>query len=74
METVSDKSRLVALLLCIFIGVLGVHRFYVGKVVTGIIQIVTIGGFFGIWALIDLIMIIVGNFKDCKGRSLTNWE
>ena len=45
----AQKSWVVALLLCFFLGGLGVHRFYVGKVGTGILQIVTVGGFFGIW-------------------------
>jgi TM2 domain-containing membrane protein YozV len=65
-----QKSWIVALLLCFFLGVLGVHRFYVGKVGTGILQIVTVGGFFGIWVLIDFIMILVGSFKDKQGQAL----
>ena len=69
---VSDKKRLVALLLCFLVGPLGVHRFYVGKVGTGIFQIVTFGGFL-IWVLIDLIMIIVGSFTDKQGCKLENW-
>ena len=68
----SEKSRLVALLFCIFLGPLGVHRFYVGKVGTGILQLVTFGGF-GIWALIDLILILVGTFRDKQERLLINW-
>ena len=65
-----QKSWLVALLLCFFLGFLGVHRFYVGKVGTAILQIVTIGGFFGIWVLIDLIMILIGKFTDKEGQAL----
>ena len=72
MAAVSDKKRLVALLLCLFLGVLGVHRFYVGKAGTGILQIVTLGGF-GIWVLIDLIMIILGKFSDKEGNVLETW-
>ena len=68
----SDKSRTVALLLCIFVGVLGIHRFYVGKVGTGIIWLLTLGCA-GIGVLIDLIMIIVGSFKDKAGAPLTRW-
>ena len=69
---VSDKSRLAAALLCWFVGVLGVHRFYVGKIGTGILMIVTLGGL-GVWALIDLIVILVGSFRDKSGKALQNW-
>ena len=73
MAEVSEKKRLVALLLCFFLGGLGVHRFYVGKTGTGILQIVTIAGFLGIWVLIDFIMIIVGKFTDKQGKVLETW-
>jgi hypothetical protein len=69
---VSDRSRLAAALLCFFVGVLGVHRFYVGKVGTGILQLLTVGGL-GIWALVDLILILVGSFRDKQERLLINW-
>lgn len=62
----SQKGFVPALLLCLFLGPLGVHRFYVGKIGTGILMLLTAGGL-GIWALIDLIMIIVGAFKDKAG-------
>ncbi len=68
----SDKKILPAFLLCFFFGVFGVHRFYVGKVGTGILQLVTLGGL-GIWALIDFIMIIVGAFTDKQGNKITQW-
>lgn len=64
-----EKSGIVALLLCFFVGFLGIHRFYVGKVGTGILQIITFGGF-GIWVLVDLIMIILGKFEDSNGVAL----
>lgn len=69
----SPKSRLAAALLAFFLGGLGVHRFYVGKIGTGILIIVTIGGFFGIWVLIDFIMILIGSFKDKEERYVANW-
>ncbi|WP_347354731.1 NINE protein [Intrasporangium sp.] len=69
---VSPSSRLAATLLCLFLGPLGVHRFYVGKVGTGILQLLTVGGL-GIWSLVDLIIIIVGQFRDVQGRLLVNW-
>jgi len=62
----SEKGFVATLLLCLFLGGLGVHRFYVGKIGTGILMLLTLGGL-GIWVLIDLIMIIVGSFKDKGG-------
>lgn len=69
---VSPKSRLVALLLCFFLGPLGAHRFYVGKIGTGVLMLLTLGGC-GLWMLIDLIMIVVGAFKDQQGRPVFRW-
>jgi TM2 domain-containing membrane protein YozV len=68
-EGKSEKSNVTALLLCLFLGALGVHRFYVGKIGTGVLQLVTLGGL-GIWALIDLIMIIMQKFTDGEGNTL----
>jgi len=68
-EGTSDKEWLPALLLCIFLGGFGVHRFYVGKTGSGIAQLVTFGGC-GLWSLFDLIMIAVGKFTDAEGRTL----
>ena len=65
----SPRSRLVAGLLCFFFGLLGIHRFYVGKWGTGLIQLFTGGGFV-IWAVIDLFLIIFGLFTDAEGRRL----
>jgi len=69
---VSPKSRLVATLLCWFFGIIGVHRFYVGRIGSGIAMIFTIGGL-GIWALIDLIVILCGEFKDDSGLKIQRW-
>jgi len=69
---ISPKSRLVALLLCFFLGYFGAHRFYVGKIGTAILMIVTIGGC-GLWVLIDLILIVAGIFKDSEGRRVFRW-
>ena len=70
---VSPKSRLAALLLCFFFGVLGIHRFYVGKAGTGVLWLLT-GGLAGIGALVDFIMIICGSFTDKAGLMVKNWS
>lgn len=69
---ISERSRLVALLLCVFLGALGIHRFYVGKIGTGILWLVTLG-ILGIGALVDLIMIAIGDFKDKDGKVVRDW-
>lgn len=65
----SAKSKVVALLLCIFFGVLGFHRFYVGKIGTGIIYLFTAGAF-GIGWIIDIVSIATGSFTDNYGGVL----
>lgn len=71
--SVSERSRGVAAILCLLLGPLGVHRFYVGKVWTGLLIILTVGGFLGIWPVIDLIVILLGRFRDKHRRRLRNW-
>lgn len=68
----SEKRILPALILCFFVGFLGIHRFYVGKVGTGILWLFT-GGIFGIGVLIDFILIVVGSFKDSNGNVINQW-
>ena len=68
-EQKSPKSNVVAFILCFFIGALGVHRFYVGKIGSGVAQLLTLGGLF-IWSFIDFIMIICGKFTDKDGKTL----
>ncbi len=63
------KSKIVTLLLCMFFGMFGVHRFYVGKSASGFVQLITFGGC-GVWTIIDFIGIIVGFFKDKNGNDL----
>jgi TM2 domain-containing membrane protein YozV len=58
----SDKSQIVALVLCLFLGIIGIHRFYLGYPIEGVIMLLTLGGC-GIWALIDLIRILSGTLK-----------
>lgn len=67
-----ERNRwLTCLLLCWFLGPFGAHRFYTGHIGLGILQVLTLGGC-GVWALIDLIIIIAGNFKDSEGNIIKN--
>jgi hypothetical protein len=66
---VSEKSWLVALLLAVFVGALGIDRFYVGHIGLGILKLITCGGL-GIWALIDIILIAVDRIRDKDGLPL----
>jgi len=72
-EGVSPRSRLIALILCILVGFLGIHRFYVGKWGTGVLMLLT-GGLLGIWVIIDIILIAVGAFRDKENRPVLNWS
>lgn len=62
----SPKSYAGTLILCVLLGGLGIHRFYVGKIGTGILMLITLGGL-GVWALIDFIIIACCHFQDKKG-------
>jgi uncharacterized RDD family membrane protein YckC len=66
---VSNKSKSTTFLLCYFFGVLGIHRFYLGKFITGLLMLITAGGLC-IWWLIDLYLIVTGRLKDKHGDSL----
>ena len=66
---VSDKSWVATLLLCVFLGAFGAHRFYTGHTGIAVVQLLTLGGC-GIWTLIDLIMILTGGLKDSAGLPL----
>ena len=74
----SEKRAFIAFLLVFFFGVLGLHRFYVGKVGSGIAMLVltfTLVGVVvsGVWAFVDFITILASSFRDADGRKLTNW-
>ena len=69
----NQKSYLVTWALAQFLGTLGIDRFYLGKIGTGILKLITAGGF-GIWALIDLILVLTGNTTDKEGRPLDGFE
>jgi hypothetical protein len=72
-DTISRKSRTATLLLGIFTGFFGGHRFFVGKTGTGILQALTLGGL-GFWWLADLIVIGTGEFTDITGRRVVRWN
>jgi TM2 domain-containing membrane protein YozV len=57
----------------VLLGYLGVHRFYVGKIATGVIWLLT-GGLFGIGYIVDIIVIALGNFTDIDGNRLVFWD
>ena len=63
------KDWLTTLLLCFFLGPLGIHAFYAGNTVSGVIQLLT-GGVCGIWTLVDFILILCGKYTDGEGRPL----
>jgi TM2 domain-containing membrane protein YozV len=73
MAPVSDKSRGIAFILALVLGVFGAHRFYVGKIGTGILMVITVGGL-GIWYLYDVVMVASGEFRDADGLRLTRWD
>ena len=70
---VSNKSFLVTWLLSLLIGVFGVDRFYLGKVGTGLLKLFTLGGL-GIWALIDLILVLTNKTRDKQGLPLQGYD
>jgi TM2 domain-containing membrane protein YozV len=71
-STISDKKRLLATIICAGFGIFGAHRFYVGKSISGFLQLFTIGGL-GIWYVTDFLIILFGEFTDREGRKIKEW-
>ena len=73
-ERFSEKSRLILLLLCIFLGVFGAHRFYAGKYGTGVLMFFSFFLLIGVlWWVIDLANVVGGTFRDTQGRRIFKW-
>lgn len=69
LASTNEDRWLIALILCILVGSLGVHRFYTGNIVTGVLMLITLGGC-GVWTIIDLIMIAANTYRDGNGNTL----
>jgi TM2 domain-containing membrane protein YozV len=69
----SPKKRTLTAVHALFFGIFGAHRFYVGKTRSAILQLLTIGGL-GIWAAVDLIIILFGGFTDEEGLTISEWS
>ncbi|MFO7689320.1 MAG: TM2 domain-containing protein [Cryobacterium sp.] len=70
---VSDRSFVATWLFAWLLGFLAVDRFYLGKVGTGLLKLVTLGGF-GLWWLIDVILVLAGSQRDKQGLPLSGFE
>lgn len=70
---ISDKSRTTALILNLLTGFVGGHRFFAGKVGTGILMACTLGGL-GLWWVYDLVLIGTGEFRDSDGLRIVKWS
>lgn len=69
----SHLSRTAALGLAVLLGGLGAHRFYAGRIPTGLLMLLTLGGL-GFWWIVDVVMVASGEFRDSEGRRLVYWE
>ncbi|KAG0296876.1 hypothetical protein BGZ98_000783 [Dissophora globulifera] len=65
----SDRSYPITILLSIFFGYVGIDRFYLGYIISALLKLATAGGF-GIWYIIDIVLIVIGGLPDHNGCSL----
>ena len=72
-STTSRYSRAIALILTLLLGIVGAHRFYVGRTGTALAMLLTLGGL-GIWWLIDIVIVASGQLKDNEGKWVSEWE
>lgn len=72
-QTAKQRSFSITLLLCFLFGGLGVHRFYTGYILLGVLQLITLGGC-GIWYVIDLLALILNKFRDAQGQELKGYN
>jgi TM2 domain-containing membrane protein YozV len=75
-KDISPKSRLAVTLLCVLppliLPIHGLHRFYLGKIGTGILMLFTLGGLY-IWTIIDFVFAVTGSMKDKEGKLIKDW-
>jgi TM2 domain-containing membrane protein YozV len=75
-KDISPKSRLAVTLLCVLppliLPIHGLHRFYLGKIGTGILMLFTLGGLY-IWTIIDFVYAVTGSMRDKEGKLIKDW-
>lgn len=69
LPTASEKDWIVTLVIAVLLGGLGIDRFYAGSIGLGVLKLITFGGF-GLWWLIDIILLVTGNYKDGNGLTI----
>ena len=72
LANVSERKRLLTALLCLLFGIFGAHRFYAGRPLSGFFQLITLGGFV-IWFVVDLFIVVFGEFRDGDGKKIVEW-
>ncbi len=72
-SSTSIHSRAIAMIFVVLLGIVGAHRFYVGRTATAFAMLITLGGL-GIWWLIDIVIVASGQLKDGEGKRVSEWE